>query len=251
MARIAAGSCEVDVDLVAFDKDGTLIDFYHLWGRKARLAVEAVAREVEGGDDLEQRLYRSIGYDPVSGLAAHDGPLAIASMPKLYTICAAVLYQHGLDWHAAEAVARHAFAGALGAIPTVDLVKPLGAVERLFRDLSAAGARVAVVTSDDRDATEATVRLLGLDGYVSALVCGNDPIPNKPAPDALFHLGERFGVNPQRIAMVGDTLGDLTTGTNAGAACRIGVLSGAGRADELAPHADVLIASIDEIRVIG
>ena len=251
MPRIAAGSTTTEVDLVAFDKDGTLIDFHHLWRRKTRLAVEAVAREVEGGAALEHDLYRSIGYDPETGLPAADGPLSISTMPKLHTICATVLYQHGLDWHESEAVARQAFAAALGAIPTVDLVKPLGQVGPLFRQLTTAGVRVAIVTSDDRDATEATMSLLGLDGYVSALVCGNDPFPSKPAPDALLHLSERFRVLPKRMAMVGDTVGDLATATAAGAGCRIGVLSGTGRHDDLAPHADALIASIDEIKVLG
>nr|ACF98207.1 putative haloacid dehalogenase-like hydrolase family protein [uncultured bacterium 1114] len=251
MPRIAAGSTTAEVDLVAFDKDGTLIDFHHLWSRKARLAVEAVARAVDGGEDLERDLYRSIGYDPKTGTALADGPLSISTMPKLHTICATVLYQHGHDWHDAEAVARHAFSAGLGAIPTADLVKPLGRVVPLFRQLTEAGAHVAIVTSDDRDATEATMALLGLDGYVSALVCGNDALPSKPAPDCLLHLGERFRILPKRMAMVGDTVGDLTTATAAGAGCRIGVLSGTGRHADLAPHADALIASIDEIKVLG
>ncbi len=251
MPSIVAGSRTADVDLVAFDKDGTLIDFHHLWSRKARLAVQAVARAAGLGAELERDLYRSIGYDPETGSALSDGPLSISTMPKLHTICATVLYQHGLDWHDAEDVARHAFSAALGAIPTADLVKPLGKVEPLFRQLTQAGARVAIVTSDDRDATQATMSLLGLDGYVSALVCGNDAIPSKPAPDALLHLSERLHVPPRRMAMVGDTVGDLATATAAGAGCRIGVLSGTGRHDDLAPHADVLIASIDEIRVLG
>ena len=251
MPSIAAGSMTADVDLVAFDKDGTLIDFHHLWSRKARLAVEAVAREVAGGAALEHELYRSIGYDQPTGRALSDGPLSISTMPKLHTICATVLYQHGLDWHESEAVARRAFAAALGAIPTADLVKPLGQVAPLFRRLTEAGTLVAVITSDDRDATEATMSLLGLDIYVSALVCGNDPFPSKPAPDCLLHLSEQFRVLPGRMAMVGDTVGDLATATAAGAGCRIGVLSGTGRRDDLAPHADALIASIDEIEVLG
>ncbi len=251
MPSIAAGPVTADVDLVAFDKDGTLIDFHHLWMKKTRLAVEAVVREVAGSATLELDLYRSIGYDPKADKALVDGPLSISTMPKLYTICATVLYQHGHDWHESEAVSRRAFAAGLGAIPTVDLVKPLGRIEQLFSRLTEAGARVAIVTSDDRDATEATMSLLGLSGYVSAMVCGNDAIPSKPAPDALHHLGDRFGVSLKRMAMVGDTVGDLACATAAGAGCRIGVLSGTGRPDDLAPHADALIGSIDEITVLG
>src|SRR5882757_6771344 len=136
MAKIALGTKVFDIDLVAFDKDGTLIDFYHLWGKRARLAIEAVVARVEGSAALAADLYRSIGYDPASGLAAASGPLAIASMPKLHTLCAVVLYQHGLDWHEAERVAQETFAAALGALPTEDVVKPIGGAADLFRRLS-------------------------------------------------------------------------------------------------------------------
>jgi phosphoglycolate phosphatase len=250
MARIAVGPLVREIDLVAFDKDGTLIDFYHLWGRRARVAVAAVTERAGGDVELAARLYRSIGYDPARDRAAADGPLAIASMPKLYTICATVLYQHGLSWHEAEAIAQDAFAGALGAIPTADQVRPLGDPRGLFRRLAGAGVKIALVTSDDRAATAATLGLLGLADHVAAMVCGNDPIPNKPAPDALRHLEERLGVPAARMMMVGDTVGDLETGRNAGIGCCVGVLSGTGREEQLGWRADAVIASIDEIRVL-
>jgi len=208
-------------------------------------------QRVAGGAALAESLYRTIGYDPASGLAAPSGPLAIATMPKLHTLCAVVLYQHGLDWHEAELVAQETFAAALGALPTEDLVKPIGGAADLFRRLAAAGVRIAVVTSDDRAPTETTLRLLGVAEHVAAIVCGNDPIANKPAPDALLHLGRTLGVPAERMMMVGDTIGDMATGKNAGVACRLGVLSGTGREAELGPVADAVVASIDEIRVVG
>jgi phosphoglycolate phosphatase-like HAD superfamily hydrolase len=250
MAKIEVGSRVYDIDLVAFDKDGTLIDFYHLWGSRARLAVTSVVARLGGDAALAAQLYRTIGYDPATGLASASGPLAIASMPKLYTICAAVLYQHGLTWHEAEAVAQETFAAALGALPTTDLVKPIGKAAALFRRLSEAGVKIAIVTSDDRDPTLATLRLLGIADHIAGMVCGNDPIPNKPAPDALVHLGELLGIPVQRMMMVGDTMGDMATGTGAGIICRVAVLSGTGRAEELAAYADAVIGSIDEIRVL-
>jgi phosphoglycolate phosphatase-like HAD superfamily hydrolase len=250
MARIAVGKHTYEIDLVAFDKDGTLIDFYHLWGARARLAVEAVATRLDRDRGLAAQLYRSIGYDPMTGIAAPSGPLAISTMPKLATVCAVVLYQHGLDWHAAETIAHETFAPALGALPTYDLVRPIGGIRALCGRLGAAGVKIAVVTSDDRAATLETLRLLDIADYVSAIVCGNDPIPNKPAPDALFHLGRTLGVLPERMMMVGDTIGDMATGRSAGVACCAAVLSGAGRPQDLAASADHVIASIDEILIV-
>src|SRR5260221_7403304 len=249
MARIALGGIVRDIELAVFDKDGTLIDFHHLWSRKARLAVEAVV--LAAGDDraLANRLYHAIGFDLQTGQAAANGPLAVASMAKLYTICAVVLYQDGIPWHDAEQMARAHFAAGLGALPTDDQVKPLGDVVGLFRRLAVAGVRIAIVTSDDRAATLATLPILGIESFIVGMVCGDDPVANKPAPDALLHLGRELAVPLARIMMVGDTVGDLMMGTAAGAGCRLAVLSGAGSAADLAPHADAVLDSITEIRV--
>lgn len=250
MAKIAAGTLTCDVEMAVFDKDGTLIDFFHLWGRKARLAVEGVVAHVGGDDALAARLYRSIGFDPASGRAIPNSPLAVTSMPKIYMICATVLYQHGLDWHAAEDAAMSFFAVRLGEIPVGDLVRPLGDVAGLFQRLSAAGVKIAVVTSDNRQASLETLRLLEVDAYVAGMVCGDDPVANKPAPDALHQLSRELGVPLDRAMMIGDSLADLSFGANAGVGCKVALLCGTGGEAEMRPHADVVLPSIDHIRVL-
>ena len=51
--------------------------------------------------------------------------------------------------------------------------------------------------------------------------------------------------------MVGDTVSDLAMARKAGVALSVGITGGAGSAEELAPHADVLIEDIGEIRPAG
>jgi phosphoglycolate phosphatase len=146
-------------------------------------------------------------------------------------------------------MAQAHFARGLGALPTADLVKPLGDVAGLFRRLADAGIRIAIVTSDDRAATLATLPVLGIEPYIAGMVCGDDPVANKPAPDALLRLARELDVPPSRMMMVGDTIGDMMMGGAAGT-CRLAVLSGAGTAADLAPHADAVLDSITEIRVL-
>ncbi len=243
------GQC-YDIDLVVFDKDGTLIDFHHLWVSRARGCLQELVRQVQGGEALAYALQRSLGYDPQTDRALVDGPLACASMSKLYTVVSVVLYQHGLDWHRAEKLTEQVLTANLSVVPTPDLVQPLGDVAGLFRRLTAAGVRIALATSDDRTPTQITLPLLDIETEVSLAVCGDDPIPNKPAPDALWHLAENLGVEPGRMMMVGDTVGDLMTGTSAGVVCRVGVLSGAGDRASLIPHADVILDSIHGIQIV-
>jgi phosphoglycolate phosphatase len=72
-------------------------------------------------------------------------------------------------------------------------------------------------------------------------------LPIKPAPDALLHLCGLLGVAPARTAIVGDSPADLQMGRAAGAGLVVGVLSGVGVREELAPYADVILQSIAEL----
>lgn len=251
MAKLSLNETPFDVDLVAFDKDGTLIDFYHLWGRKAQRCVEALMQQVEGSHELGAQLYKSLGYDTQTERAASDGPLATAPITKIKTIATTVLYQHGFSWDDAEKHVRDSFALGMDAIPTADLIQPLGDVAKLCRQLIQAGVQVAIVTTDDRAATEATLPLLGISEHVNAVVCGNDQMLTKPEPDAIWHLKAKLGVEPTRMMVVGDTVADMIMGTRAEVGCRVGVLTGVSDSATLAAHADIIIDSIKDIHVIG
>ncbi len=251
MAQLSLNETPFDVDLVAFDKDGTLIDFYHLWGHKAQRCVDALMQQVEGSHELGAQLYKSLGYDTQTERAASDGPLATAPITKIKTIATTVLYQHGFSWDDAEKHVRDSFALGMDAIPTADLIQPLGDVAKLCRQLIQAGVQVAIVTTDDRTATEATLSPLGISEHVTAVVCGNDQMLTKPEPDAIWHLKAELGVELTRMMVVGDTVADMIMGTRAEVGCRVGVLTGVSDSATLAAHADIIIDSIKDINVIG
>ncbi|MCB8943372.1 MAG: HAD family hydrolase, partial [Ardenticatenaceae bacterium] len=201
-------------ELIAFDKDGTLVNFHHLWGHKTRRWVAAMVEAVAGDEVLQAALFRTLGFSVERNRVVADGPVAVASNPKIYGVAAAVLYQHGLGWHQAETLAQGTGSRIFGARPTADLIQPIGDVAGTMKRLHAAGIRVAIVTSDDRAATEATLPLLGIEAYVDVLVCGNDPLPNKPDPAGWQHLAQRFGIEPVQMMMVGDTESDMVFGRN-------------------------------------
>jgi phosphoglycolate phosphatase-like HAD superfamily hydrolase len=137
-----------------------------------------------------------------------------------------------------------AVADAWHAPDPVTLARPLADLRALFAGLRAGGARIAVATGDDRQATHATLESFGVAGLVDDLSCGDDGLPTKPAPDAVLALCRGLGVSPGRAAVIGDTVADLQMGRTAGAGLVLGVLSGAGAASDLAPYADHLLESV-------
>jgi len=230
------------IDLVVFDKDGTLIDFHAMWSGWARDL--AAGLEAATGRDLRVPLYRNLGYDDATGRADAHGQLAATPMARIRDSTMTVLLEVGIAPDDAEA----ALLAAWHAPDPVELAVPLADLAALFGALRATGRRLAVATSDDRVPTERTLAAAGVDGLLDAVVCADDGLAVKPAPDMVLAICRRLGVAPARTAVVGDSVADLAMGRSAGVGRCIGVLSGVGTAADLAPLADVMLASIAELR---
>ncbi len=262
--------------LVVFDKDGTLIDFDAMWAGWTTDLARRLGHEL--GRPIDDRLFAAIGFDVGSGRAIAGGPLAATPMGQLRRLTvglvAGVLLDDPADRRRSSGAAGVAGvteapgagelgAGVLGAAAAAEaivgrawyppdpvaLAHPLADVPALFGALRDRGVRVAVATSDDRGPTEATLAALRVLDLVDVLVCADDGLAVKPAPDAILHACRAVGVEPPAAAMVGDAPADLEMARAAGVGLVVGVLSGVGRREDLEPLADVIVASIAELSV--
>lgn len=231
------------IDLVIFDKDGTLIEFGSMWSGWAVAIADAL--RVEVGRSVEGPLFEMLGYDAATGVVRPGGGLAATPMARLRERTHEVLVAEGLS----DADAERALAAAWHAPDPVGLARPLADLAALFTGLRVSGRRVAIATSDDRAPTERTLAAFGLTGAIDAVVCADDGIQVKPAPDMVLLLCAEVGVPPGRTAVVGDSAADLLMARAAGAALAIGVLTGVGDRAELAAHADLLLDSVEGLGI--
>jgi phosphoglycolate phosphatase len=229
------------LDLVVFDKDGTLIEFHAMWGGWVTDLADRL--EVAAGRPLRGELFRAIGFDAATGRADPHGGLAAMPMAVLRRFAVDVVVDAGLARPAAEAAMDRAW----HAPDPVGLAVQVTDLARLFGALRRAGTRVAIATSDDRDPTERTLAALGVAHLVDATVCADDGVLVKPDPAMVRHLCAVLGADPGRTAVVGDSVADLRMGRSAGAASCIGVLSGTSTQAELAPFADLILPSVDAL----
>lgn len=249
MARVHFGERDFDTDLVIFDKDGTLVDFELLWAAKTDAAVGALVQASGGDGRLAADLQRMLGYDPAARRFDTHSPMLTAPMPTLRTIAAVALYRHGWGWLDAELQVDKHFTPTLDGVFDLSLLRPTADLRRLFDGLHRAGARIAVITSDDRAPTVATLEWLGVAHYVEFVAAADDPYPHKPAPEAVWAACAALGADLAATAFVGDSTTDMLMAQRAGVGLRVAVQTGLMDHATLAPHADVVLASVGEISI--
>lgn len=228
------------IDVVIFDKDGTLIDFHAMWGGWARGLGDRLDAVIRRPVSLD--VFAAIGFDPTSGRVAPGGELATATMAGIEETVARVLRR----WCPSIAAARRATEAAWSVPDPVALAVPLADLPATFERLRADGRRIAIVTTDDRGSTDATLRSLGVRDDVRAMVCGDEGFAMKPEPDPVFAICQAFQSDPSRVAVIGDTPADMAMGRAAGAGRVIGVRSGLGSDADLG-EADAIIDSIADL----
>lgn len=205
-----------------------------------------------GGDEaLAGALFHTFGYDPDRREVAVDGPILAASAQTMKTLSAGVIYaEQQIPWHEAEKIAVAAMEAAFGSPLTADEIKPLGDVKGTIRKMREAGITIAVATADNRDITEHCLDQLEIRQDVDILMCGDDPLPQKPDAGVLAWIAAELDTETENILMVGDTINDLLTGRNANAAGCIAISpNGSNGAAVLAPFADVVLHTIAELQV--
>jgi HAD superfamily hydrolase (TIGR01509 family) len=229
------------IDLIVFDKDGTLIEFHRMWGGW----VDQLARslEAETGRPLRAGLYGLLGVDDRSGQVLAHGLMAATPMRRIREVVEAYVAEAGVGVVAAAAAVERAWQ----APDPVALAEPVTDLRPFLARLRTRVPTFAVATSDDRGPTERTLEALGVAAEFAALSCADDGRPTKPAPDPVLHLCAAVGIAPDRTAVVGDAPADLRMARAAGVARAIAVLTGVGDEAILAPLADVVLESIAEL----
>jgi phosphoglycolate phosphatase-like HAD superfamily hydrolase len=250
LARLRFAQLTRDIDLVVFDKDGTLIDFDFTWSPRCIAAVDALIAERATRAALKDQLLGTMGIDPLTRRALAESPLVVGTVTETVVVAATVLHQAGEPWSEAILSVDRLVRPLLTAVPSPTELRLFPSVGPLFRRLTDAGVAIAVLTNDDRASTLGTLKHLGLQPFVGGVACADDPHGGKPDPAGLLHLAFKARVPIGRVAMVGDAIGDLITARRAGAAVAVGVLTGTANRAQLAPHADAILDDVGQIEVL-
>ena len=224
---------QVKIEAILFDKDGTLFDFQATWNAWTGRMIDGLC---PGDARRACALARAIGYDMASGTVLPDSPVIAGTHRDAVEIVARALPHRPI-----EEIDAYLMTSAARARQTP--VLPLAA----FLDgLTARGLALGVMTNDTEFSARAHLDAAGVAARFAFLAGFDSGYGAKPAPDPLLAFARAVGVDPGRVAMVGDSTHDLIAGRAAGMRT-LGVLTGMAPEAELAPHADAVLPDIGHI----
>jgi len=114
-------------------------------------------------------------------------------------------------------------------------VSPIEGAEALFDELRELGIPVVLTTGFSRPTLDAILGKLNWGSKLNLTVVPSEAGEGRPSPDMLKFAAAALGVtDPEQTVVVGDTESDMQSGVAFGALRRIGVLSGAHSAEQLA-----------------
>ena len=132
-------------------------------------------------------------------------------------------------------------------------------VSDFFRELRQRGIGVGISTGFPREILDPIISSLGWAELIDVSVAASEVAEGRPAPDMIFRAldiynkASRLDLNPDQVAIAGDTESDMKAGVSAGAAIVLGVTSGqhseaelrATGATEISPTVLSLLTLID------
>ena len=225
-----------DIKGLLFDKDGTLFDFAATWESWAHAFL---LRACEGDHAKAGRVGAAIGFDMQERNFAPDS-LVIASTAGEVT---EALHPHfpQMSFAALEDMLNEEAANTQQqqAVPLIPLLT----------EFHRRGLALGVATNDAEMPARAHLLqagILEMFDFVAGFDSGHG---GKPAPGQMHAFAAQCGLPAAQIAMVGDSTHDLFAGRAAG--CRtIAVLTGLASREDLAPHADIVLGSVAELKAL-
>lgn len=126
-------------------------------------------------------------------------------------------------------------------------VKAMEGAKDLFAKLRGKGIKVCLNSGYSEDIVETIIKKVGFEDIIDGYISGDKVKVGRPFPFMIYRLMEEFNVDSaEYVVKVGDTVGDILEGKNAGVKFNVGVLSGVDGRDRLENVGDCII--IDSVK---
>lgn len=219
-----------DVELIIFDKDGTLIDIHHYWGlmikTRSELIIKSFFPNSSKKKEIDSILVGSMGLDTKTNKLKKEGPIGIKPRKYIVQVVTEVINKYDANKNSEDVERLFKIVDKQTEIDIKPFLKILPGVQSFLEECQKNHIQLAIATVDISDRVKVALKELNLYNYFHYII-GSDLVTNsKPAPDTVNNIMDECKIPIGKTAVVGDHLVDIQMGINAGVPCNIGVATG-------------------------
>lgn len=237
------------VDLVIFDKDGTLIDVHQYWVEMSYLRARTIAQHYHLDETDVRALASAMGVETATGRIKESGPVGLKK--REIVLQAAVDYLSYLGHADSTNTCTAAFeeVDRLSLSMFDNLIREIPGTKKLLRDLHENGCKTALATSDRTLRAKLAMEHLDLLRYIDCIVGADTIVLPKPDPETVMFILEKLQCSPATTVVIGDTDVDMELGVRSGVKASIGVFSGTAPKEVLSRKTPFVIDNVGLIEV--
>ena len=250
---IIDGNSFEDVELVLFDKDGTIIDIHHYWKSmikiRSSLIVKRWFQDHNKKNNIENELIEAMGVDQKTGRMKPEGPVGIKPRPFIVDVASKLVQHYGASISSDDMENLFKEVDQLTSQEMLPLLKLLPGVVNLLESLNKCKIPTAIVSTDITSRAYAAMKTLELEHLFNEIIGGDAVINTKPQPDLALNVIDKIKCNPDRTVVIGDHPVDIKMGESAGVGLNIGVLTGLSDSDLFEGLKCVVVPDLNSIEV--
>lgn len=107
---------------------------------------------------------------------------------------------------------------------------------------------LGIFTGKGKEATMITLNKLGIDNYFDLIVTGDDVNNHKPSSEGIIKFVNHFGLKPEKVLMIGDSVSDVIASNEAGAKIASALWDSYGIEEVKTLKSDYYFHSVEELR---
>jgi len=238
-----------EIDLIIFDKDGTLFELYPYWTIVAKRRAMSICHAMHVDDDSLINLIALImGVDNVRKSMNPKGPIGIFNRTYIQDLLLKELEIKGYPIN--PQIIMDAFQETDTYISQDEILrKSLVPVRGLLEFLPAVAkkSKCAIFSYDQTINLEHITNLMKIENYFSFLLGGDRIKYPKPDPWGAVKIMHDLNVSPNHTILIGDSIHDIESGKKAGCKYVITRKSDISDMDLLEPLSDFVIKDYDEV----
>lgn len=241
-----------NVELLIFDKDGTLFQLYPYCSKMVYQRTDAIVNVMHENDKaFRDWLIDTMGVNLEEKKIYPEGPIGVYSKYYAQDMLYDKINKKG--HMVSPEMLREAFNEADGNINKRkylnDALEPVDGMIEFIREVEDR-CKCAVYSNDMTQRIKDSLEIFGIGDSFNYVLGGDLMDKHKPDPEGILTIMDRLGVGPGNTALFGDSNLDVESGRRAECRYVFGVVSDISDMEYLKSNTDVSVTNFNQITVI-